>query len=175
MATVPVASHAASISVPTGTPVTLEVLQNGTAQYSPFSGTVGNGVDIDIFGCDLDLNTGANSTGFAFVSNGDYCGWACGGETIEIKVTGLNFGSAFGISDFSTIFTNAMIAINSATSFSLIWKNDGSGSSSFQNGIFASGTFIDANVAPVPLPAAGLLLLGSVGGLAAIRKRRKAT
>ena len=31
---------------------------------------------------------------------------------------------------------------------------------------------VDANLAPVPLPAGGLLLLGAIGGLAALRRRK---
>jgi hypothetical protein len=33
-------------------------------------------------------------------------------------------------------------------------------------------TFFDSEVAPIPLPAAGLMLAGAVGGLAALRRRK---
>ena len=38
---------------------------------------------------------------------------------------------------------------------------------------FADGALASVSVAPVPVPAAGLLLLGGVGGLAAVRRKRK--
>ena len=38
----------------------------------------------------------------------------------------------------------------------------------------ASGGNVDIRVAAVPLPAGGLLLVGALGGLAALRRRRKA-
>ena len=38
---------------------------------------------------------------------------------------------------------------------------------------FADGSLASVSVAPVPVPAAGLLLLGGVGGLAAVRRKRK--
>ncbi|MFZ5710272.1 MAG: VPLPA-CTERM sorting domain-containing protein [Pseudomonadota bacterium] len=38
----------------------------------------------------------------------------------------------------------------------------------------ADGALAAVDIAPIPVPAAGLLLLGGLGGLAAIRRRRKA-
>ncbi|MDI3338673.1 VPLPA-CTERM sorting domain-containing protein [Defluviimonas aestuarii] len=51
--------------------------------------------------------------------------------------------------------------------FTVLSSNDNLG---FADGALAGIGF----VAPVPLPAAGLLLLGGLGGLAAVRRRRKA-
>lgn len=39
---------------------------------------------------------------------------------------------------------------------------------------FADGALASVSVAPVPVPAAGLLLLGGLGGLTALRRKRKA-
>jgi hypothetical protein len=46
----------------------------------------------------------------------------------------------------------------------------------FADGWFGNDDFTlkGATVAPVPLPAAGLLLVGGIGGLAALRRKRKA-
>lgn len=39
---------------------------------------------------------------------------------------------------------------------------------------YADGALAGIGIAPVPVPAAGLLMLGGLGGLAALRRRRKA-
>ena len=38
---------------------------------------------------------------------------------------------------------------------------------------FADGALAGIGLAPVPVPAAGLMLLGGLGGLAAMRRKRK--
>lgn len=62
------------------------------------------------------------------------------------------------------------VGLNYVTSFSVRASGqifaDGLGNDDF--------TLASANVAPVPVPAAGLLLAGAVGGLAALRRKRKA-
>ena len=50
--------------------------------------------------------------------------------------------------------------------FTVLSSNDNYG--------FADGALAAIEVAPVPVPAAGVLLAGGLGGLALIRRRRKA-
>jgi hypothetical protein len=50
--------------------------------------------------------------------------------------------------------------------FTVLSSNDSVG--------FADGALAGIGIAPVPVPAAGLLLLGGLGGLAALKRRRKA-
>lgn len=60
--------------------------------------------------------------------------------------------------------TFAPIAV-SELFFTVLSSNDNVG--------FADAALAGIGIAPVPLPAAGLLLLGGLGGLAAMRRRRK--
>ena len=49
--------------------------------------------------------------------------------------------------------------------FTVLSGNDGRG--------FADGALAGIGIAPIPVPAAGVMLLGGLGGLAALRRRRK--
>lgn len=69
---------------------------------------------------------------------------------------------------FGPNLTNPMTGRNYVTSFSIrgsgVLFQDGLGNDDF--------TLKYANVAPVPLPAAGFLLVGALGGIAALRRRK---
>jgi hypothetical protein len=67
---------------------------------------------------------------------------------------------------------NPMPGQNYVSSFSV----RATGAGIFQDGLFGNDNFTlaSANVSPVPLPAAGFLLLGAMGGLAALRRRKGA-
>ncbi len=51
-------------------------------------------------------------------------------------------------------------------SFTVLDTNDAYG--------YADGALAGVGIAPVPVPAAGLLMVGGLGGLAALRRRKKA-
>jgi hypothetical protein len=73
--------------------------------------------------------------------------------------------------------------INTSTAPGVLFSNLAAGTT-FELGVYDSATPTfgkvtfniskAADVAPVPLPAAGLLLLGALGGIAGMRKRKKA-
>ena len=72
-------------------------------------------------------------------------------------------GGETGIENFADQTTNRFVTVSSDTAFSFIrYRSVGSNAFEF------------ATVNPVPVPAAGLLLLGALGGIAALRKRRDA-
>lgn len=70
-----------------------------------------------------------------------------------------------------TALTSNPVGVNNVTSFTI--RASGT---LFQDGVLGNDEFSlkSVNVASVPLPAAGLLLLGAIAGLSALR-RRKAT
>lgn len=86
--------------------------------------------------------------------------WSSGingtGTVYETAVSGLVAGVA-QILDFNTVFS-----AGDPQWFSLTWNGSD------------DNALISVEVAPVPVPAAGFLLLGGLGGLAAMKRRKKA-
>lgn len=106
----------------------------------------------------------------------------------DVKVTLLNYGesSRGGQSPFGSVFeflVNDVVTETTTLTGSTLFENINLGSfRALGNKIGvritstsgASDYDIGISVSPVPLPAAGLLLLVGIGGLAAIRRRKKA-
>lgn len=94
-------------------------------------------------------------------------------NTINYGVTGLLAGSVSGPDALTAIGKwteiTALFTVKTAGSYALTFAAGGTSNS--------LGGFIDdvsITPAPVPVPAAGLLLLGGLGGLAALKRRRRA-
>lgn len=69
-----------------------------------------------------------------------------------------NTGSGFVAATFAPVLAKVI-------TFTVLDSNDAYG--------FADGALAGVGIAPVPVPAAGLMLVGGLGGLAALRRRKK--
>lgn len=120
--------------------------------------------------------------------------WATGLGGYDVEVT-LNFSSPTSASANNSGYAGFVVAAGHLSAGGLLWNNGGTGSVDFGDGHVLSyqldnvlafglgtsttsgGTFtlVQApEVAPVPLPASALLLMGGVGALGGLRARRKA-
>lgn len=93
-------------------------------------------------------------------------------------------GNVIGAIDFGTAAFNTLDVVADGTgtpvflagintlSFSAT-NGYPSGSGDPGPGAFRTGVTVTADVSPVPLPAAGLLLIGALGGLGVMRRRKK--
>ena len=96
------------------------------------------------------------------------------GSSQEVAMASINGGFPI-VSTYATdVFGNNRPGFASSTFapilvsdifFTIMSTNDNIG--------FADGALAGIGLAPVPVPAAGLMLLGGLGGLAALRRRRK--
>jgi hypothetical protein len=84
-----------------------------------------------------------------------------GGSPVSIFATDIagKKGPGFAAAIFAPIYASVI-------QFTVLSSNDQYG--------FADGALAGIGIAPVPVPAAGLLMLGGLGGLVAMRRRKKA-
>jgi hypothetical protein len=163
--------------------------------------TVSKVTDLCI-GCGLSASFSANAQALApwdaaapsdTLVIGDFIDWSVGaglgGETYDVEVS-LAFstpdaasGSTGGWAGVGTILGIISGGILTWDGPGIVNFADGSVLSFLMHPVAAGGfgsatttgvTFAVDNVAPVPLPAAGFLLLGAIGGLAAMRRARAA-
>lgn len=111
------------------------------------------GTSDGVYGVSFDFFNQRNPFYTAFVTYGD-------GSTENIQLDEVDF-PAFGFFGFTSDVMISSIAFGLADG-----GTTGSGS-------FGLDNLTIANMAPVPVPAAGLLLLGALGGLGALRRRAK--
>ncbi len=83
-----------------------------------------------------------------------------GTTSVQLVATDLvHTGSGYVAATFAPILATVV-------QFTVLASNDAHG--------YADGALAGVGIAPVPVPAAGLLLAGGLGGLAALRRRKKA-
>lgn len=114
----------------------------------------------------------------------DKLGWFLGDAT---DTTGADFTITLSGQEWSILnplgYTNVLIAFKQGNTFAGFlldvtkpltgtWFTEGPGKS--VNGLSHASVWYNGAPAAVPIPAAGLLLLGALGGLAALRRRNRA-
>jgi hypothetical protein len=163
-----------------GTPSGWDV-SNGTVDIIPrssdgaFNFFPGNGLYIDMDGSTgnagrIDTVATFNAVaGYSYSISFDYGRNGSGTET-------LTFG--FGGSSFTLVIDGTNSLSNAFTTFTLTFTALTTGTSTLffeAAGSDNQGPVIDnVSLAAVPVPAGGLLLLGALGGLAALRRRKTA-
>lgn len=96
------------------------------------------------------------------------------GMTLEIGQATVNGGTTFSLvaTDIAGSGAGGFVAAvfkpiyATVVRFTVLSSNDSLG--------YADGALAGIGIAPIPVPAAGLLMLGALGGLAGLRRRRKA-
>ena len=127
-------------------------------------GDLGSFCAINSFSCDADLEIAFNGV----VSNLIFdVGGYDGGDYVDVNIFGVG-NALLG----SIAITSDVIGLD-LSSFGLITRLFFDDSSTGAGVGYANFSF-DQVAAPVPLPAAGFLLIGALGGLAALRRRKAA-
>ena len=155
-------------TLPYGQPISVAVHVNTTITDN-FVGTVGAGLDVDIYGFSLFLNEGAGDR-FYLRSKGYYCGWSCRGDDISIVVDGLEFGHAFRVEDVSSEFGTGMVTVLGPQSLSISWTNDGTDTQTYVGRHIFEGRFA---AQAVPLPGSAIFLLTFLVAIGATRQTRR--
>jgi len=126
-------------------------------------------------GAATSVEVTSNSLGFGlgeYVGNPNSNSWTVTGGAITV----VNFFS-FGVNNTAPAVTNGTLFFDSAESDGATFR---AGVSGFPSGVGTGSSLVSTAdiglsfeplVAPIPLPAAGLMLLAGLGGLAAVHRR----
>ncbi len=150
---------------------TVDIIQSGT--FSINCATGGACVDLD----GSTGNSGLfSSISLTFLAGADYTLSASlsgnqrnnGTETGTYGITGI-FSAAFSVTgDAFTTLSNSF-SVGADTVGSIFFQNDGGDNV----GAVLDQVSLSVDMAPVPLPASALLMVGAVGGLAGLRRRKR--
>ena len=167
----PVAAEASSVAV--GDVVTFGLVSSTDGLVYSEDFTVGSAVDYRVGAHTVDMNVGLTNEMLITVDPANYCGlYSCGGDTTEFVFSGITFDDGSVLTGFNAtadagLYLGYEVLGPDSIGF---WFND----TAFSNadGLFLEGTFV-TDAAPVPLPAAGGLLLAGLGALGAMRRRKR--
>lgn len=154
---------------------TVDILSSG-GKFNLSCATGGACVDLDgssnnsglFSSIALDFAAGVNYVFNASLSGSQR---GSGSDTGSYGITGIfeatyNLGAGDPFADFSQSFT-----VSSDTTGSIFFQDDGNDNvGAILDKVSVTGT--PSGMAPVPLPASALLLLGALGGIAGMRRRR---
>lgn len=156
---------AASAATLSGDTVGIEFVSGG---YNNPSVMVGAGIDETLFAFEFDLDAGANGDEFIFNDN---AGFIPPGSSLVLY--DLDFSGGETLVGFELLYTSLDNLAYTFTDSSITFTYATSGIGP-NIGAAIYGTFITAPSA-VPLPASLPLLIAGIGGLAAMRRKRRAS
>ncbi len=150
----------------------LELQTKNTIPLTPFDGDYYaelDGTENTSIAQDITLNEGSYKLSFAFSPRSDSITTNMVSYGISTLFANTINGPMVGVPKGVWTVVSQNFVVSTAGIYSLFF--DGASQSDSIGG-FVDG--IEINVEPVPLPAAGFLLIGALGGLAAMRRRKKA-
>jgi hypothetical protein len=157
--------------------VTYGLIQDGTALAgvcSPGTGSLGN---------DTPTNVNAVSPGgissWILADKSDGGGDQSATFALPVPASGQTTWAVLNPDNYPSILVTlkqgnsfAAFVLDMTKALSGTWSTSGPGGSS--NDLSHGSVFVDGTPAPIPVPAAGLLLASAIGGIAVLRRRKRA-